>query len=80
MPLSPNAILVVISYPILTKIEGEPAYLQLQIVQKELNANAAAVPSNLGCGTYGFLILTMTLTAYATVSITPVTVSTNPGA
>ena len=79
MPLSPDAILAIFPNTSLTKIEGESSYSQLCIIQKEMNANAASVPSHLGCGQYGLLALTMSPTVYSTISSTPVTAPTNPG-
>ena len=79
MPLSPDAILAVFLYLNLTKIYREPTWPQLRQIQKELHANSASVPSNLGDGRYGLLKLTMTDTAYAIVSSTAGIAPTNPG-
>ena len=80
MPLTPDAIQAVFPYPTLTRIEGEPSWPKLRQIQKELNANAASVPSNLGSGKYGLLALTMTPTAYSNICSTPVLAPRNPGA
>ena len=79
MPLSPDSILAVFPHSNLTKICGDPTWPQLRQIQKELHANSASVPSNLGDGRYGLLKLTMTDTAYAIVSTTAVIAPTNPG-
>ena len=44
-----------------------------------LNSNAASVNTNLGCGTRGYLCLTLSPTVYATLLTTQVFPPTNPG-
>ena len=72
MPLTPDAIQAVFPYPALTRIEGEPSWPKLHQIQKELNANAASVPSNLGLGKFGLLALTMNPMSFGKVCSAPV--------
>ena len=46
-------------YPTLHRIVGEPNYASIADLHQKLNANAASVNSNLGCGTLGHLWLTL---------------------
>ena len=79
MPLTADGMTAIFPHPVLTPIVGEPGWPALRLMQKELNANAVAIPSNLGCGRYGLLSLTMTPTAYNALTTTPVVEPTNPG-
>ena len=51
-----------------TKIHGEPTYEAIHWLHKEIKANAASVPSNLGGGALGHLGLVITLQQYALLS------------
>eukprot|EP00588_Corethron_pennatum_P017373 CAMPEP_0194307720 /NCGR_PEP_ID=MMETSP0171-20130528/4612_1 /TAXON_ID=218684 /ORGANISM="Corethron pennatum, Strain L29A3" /LENGTH=180 /DNA_ID=CAMNT_0039059935 /DNA_START=93 /DNA_END=631 /DNA_ORIENTATION=+ len=78
MPLKADQIEALLPNPILTPIVGEPTHEGLRLLQKEINKNLAAIPSNLGCGTKGFLWLSTSTTVYATISSVPFTPPTNP--
>jgi hypothetical protein len=57
--------------PELTPIASDttpPTYTTLQVLQKELNANAASVHSNAGGGLHGHLALTMTPAEYLVIA------------
>ena len=66
-------------YPTLPKINGEPTYATIAEVHQKLNANAASVHSNLGCGTLGHLWLTLKPEIYNTLTATPFEPPENPG-
>ena len=66
-------------YPILPKINGEPSYASIADLHQKLNANAASVHSNLGCGTLGHLWLTLKPEIYNTLTATPFELPPNPG-
>ena len=53
-------------YPELTKIHGEPDYMTILNMTKELKANAQSQRSNLGGGTYGYLSLVIPQVDYMT--------------
>lgn len=59
-----------------------PTYTSLQVLQKELNANAASVHSNAGGGIHGHLALTMTPAEYLVIAgeafLAPVAPPVNP--
>ena len=57
-------------HPSLRKIVGNPTFLDLQILKKQVKANAASVPSTLGGGNNGHLGLVSDATTYARVSDT----------
>ena len=63
----------------LTKIRGEPTYESLQLLIKELKANASTVHSNLGGGEFGLLGLVISPTSYEMISETPFVRPTHPG-
>ena len=52
-------------YSVPTKIEGEPTYSTLTTLQKELQANASSVDSDLGGGDHGYLGLVLSDADYA---------------
>ena len=52
----------------LTKIDGNPTYENIQLLYKEIKANAASVPSTLGGGNHGHLGLVQDNTTYARIS------------
>ena len=47
-------------YPVLTPIQGIPAYESILKAKNEMKANAANVPCDLGVNTHGYLILMLT--------------------
>ena len=55
---------IVFPHPTLTPITGDPTRTSLQLLKKQLFANARAVPTNLGGGRYGHLALLMTPAEY----------------
>ena len=63
----------------LTPIRGEPTYPSLELLLKELKANALNVHSNLGGGTHGHLGLVISPASYAHISATPFNHPTFPG-
>ena len=67
-------------FPHLPKILGEPCYASISEMHDKLNANAASVHTNLGCGTLGHLWLTLKPEVYATLSVVPFVPPENPGA
>ena len=69
----------VFKYPELTKIVGQPTYVQLKKIKNECAANALQVHSNLGGGAHGLLGLVLTATEYALVSNTPFVRPVHPG-
>ena len=64
----------------LPKIIGEPCYASIAEMHEKLNANAASVHTNLGCGRLGHLWLTLKPEVYATLSATAFNPPPNPGA
>ena len=79
MPLKADQILALFPNPVLTPIIGEPNYAAIRILQKQVNQNLSAIPSNLGCGTKGLVWLATTPGVYSTISATPVIPPQNPG-
>ena len=79
MPLKADQLEALFPNPILTLIVGEPTHEGIRLLEKEINKNLSAIPSNLGCGTKGLLWLSTSLTVYATISSTPFTPPKNPG-
>ena len=66
-------------YPVPTKIEGEPTHATLTTLQKELQANASSVDSNLGGGNHGYLGLVLSDPDYANIpGTTPSVAPTYP--
>ena len=66
-------------FPTIPPIVGTPTYNTIAEVNLKLNSNAASVQSNLGCGTLGFLQLTVSPAVYNTLSVTAFVVTVNPG-
>ena len=66
-------------FPTISPIVGEPTYETICELHNKLNSNAASVHSNLGCGTLGHLVLTVSPTVYSTLSATAFIVPVNPG-
>lgn len=79
MPLTAEKIVAVFPHATLTPIIGIPTYESIRELNLQLSANAAAVPSNLGCGTLGLIYLTVTPTVYATLSPDTFIPPVNPG-
>jgi len=67
-------------FPLIPQIVGQPCYETIAELQLQLNANAASVQSNLGCGQFGHLWLTVQPAVYATISVVPFVAPVNPGA
>ena len=63
----------------LTPIVGEPTYATLKTLKDQLNANAASVPTTLGGRNNGYLGLTLSPAAYATISPTAFIKPAYPG-
>ena len=66
--------------PELKKIHGEPTYESLELLIKQLKANARSVHSNLGGGQHGHLGLVISPTTYNHISAVPFTKPLFPGA
>ena len=67
-------------HKILPKIEGEPDYHSIHLINKKLAANAATIKTPLGGGRHGYLALCLSPAAYASHSLTAFVPPTNPGA
>jgi hypothetical protein len=62
------------------KVTGQPTYNTLTCLRDKLKQNAAAVPSNRGGGTHGYLGIVMSATMYDTVAPgQPFTIVNYPG-
>ena len=66
-------------FPRIPPIVGQPCYETIAELQLQLNANAASVQSNLGCGQFGHLWLTVQPAVYATISEVEFIPPVNPG-
>ena len=66
-------------FPTIDPVFGTPDYEIIADIHLKLNSNAASVHSNLGCGTLGFLFLTVFPAVYATLSTTAFVPPVNPG-
>ena len=66
-------------FPTIPPIVGTPKYNTIAEVNLKLNSNATSVQSNLGCGTFGLLQLTVSSAIYNTLSVTTSVVPINPG-
>ena len=66
-------------YETLDRISGQPSYESLHQLRKQLQANAASVPSTLGGGANGHLGLVLTPQQYAFISIRPFVRPLHPG-
>ena len=67
-------------HKILSKIEGEPDYHSICLINKKLAANAATIKTPLGGGRHGYLALCLSPAAYASHSLAAFVPPTNPGA
>ena len=79
MPTGINKIVNGFSFPTIPPIVGTPTYKIIAEVNFKLNPNAASVQSNLGCGTLGLLLLTVSPAVYNTLSSIAFIVPVNPG-
>ena len=66
--------------PTIPPIDSKPTYAVLHAMHKLLKSNLASVNTNLGCGTLGHLLLTLSPTVYANLLTTRVVPPPNPGA
>jgi hypothetical protein len=76
---SPQSTSFIFTTPVLTNIEGKPTRATLQILQKQLNANAMSVQSQRGGGQHGHLQLVLTDAAYLTLTGVTFVVPIHPG-
>mmetsp|Transcript_8668 Transcript_8668/g.12594 ORF Transcript_8668/g.12594 Transcript_8668/m.12594 type:complete len:137 (+) Transcript_8668:104-514(+) len=58
---------------------GRPTFADIHAAHKQLNANAAAIPSPLGGGAHGLLCLTLSPTQYQARTEATVVTPPNPG-
>ena len=79
MPSSIEKIVDGFLFPTTKPIIGTPDYESIADMHLKLNSNAVSVQSNLGCGTLGFLFLTVLPAVYATLSTTAFVPLVNPG-
>jgi hypothetical protein len=77
---SPISTSFIFTTPVLTKINGKPTRATLQILQKQLNANAMSVQSQRGGGQHGHLQLVLTDAAYTTMTGVAFVMPVHPGA
>ena len=66
-------------HPTVTSIAGEPAYDTVLRLKKEIQANAASVPCELGGGNNGYLGIVLRPAEYAKVSATAFNCPARPG-
>ena len=66
-------------YQTLPKIHGEPDYEQLKSLKDKLKTNATKIPSELGGGGYGHLVLVLSPREYANITATPYVKPLHPG-
>ena len=66
-------------FPTIPPIFGTTTYNTIAEVNLKLNSNSASVQSNLGCGTFGLLQLTVSPAVYNTLSSTAFIVPVKPG-
>jgi hypothetical protein len=64
--------------PILSKIDHEPTFEDIQVTTRLLNTNAIYIPSMAGGGAHRNLGIIMTQAEYATISTSPWVESYNP--
>ena len=79
MPSSIEKIVDRFPFPMISPIIGTPDYESIADIHLKLNSNATSVQSNLGCGTLGLLLLTVSPAVYATLSTTAFFLPVNPG-
>ena len=66
-------------FPTIDPITRTPDYESIMEIYLKLNFNTASVQSNLGCGTFGLLFLTVSPAVYATLSTIAFVPLVNPG-
>jgi hypothetical protein len=66
--------------PVLSKIDHEPTFEDIQVTTRLLNANAISIPSMSGGGAHGHLGIIMTQVEYETISPSPWVEPFNPNA
>jgi hypothetical protein len=64
--------------PVLPKIYNEPAFEDIQVTTRLLNANAISIPSMAGGGAHGHLVIIMTQVEYAAISASQLVEPFNP--
>jgi hypothetical protein len=64
--------------PVLSKIDNEPTFEDIQITTRLLNSNAISIPSMAGGGAQGHLDIIMTQIEYATIAASPWVEPFNP--
>ena len=79
MPSSIEKIEDVFPFPTVDPIIGRPDYESIVDIHLKLNSDAASVQSNIGCGTIGLLLLTVSPAVYATLSTIAFVPPVNPG-
>ena len=79
MPTTIDKIVDGFPFPKIPPIVETPTYNTIAEINLKLNSNAASVQFNLGCGTLGFLQLTVSPAVYNTFSVTICFVPINPG-
>jgi hypothetical protein len=72
MNISPN--------PVLPKIDNKPTFEDIQVTTSLLNANAISVPSMVGGGAHGHLVIIMNQVEYSDISAYPWVEPFNPNA
>jgi len=79
MATSVKSLIESFPHPSIPSIQGQPTYESITEVTRLLNANAASVHTDLGGGSHGHLVLTVSPTVPPTLSATPFIVPNNPG-
>ena len=79
MPLNADQLLVVLPYPVLTKIVGEPNLASITLQKREHNGNLASIKSNLSDGLIGLMVLSMKPEIFKTIHPDTFVIPTNPG-
>ena len=62
-----------------TKIDGEPTFETLQLLNNELKINSQCIPSTRGGGAHGHLVLVLTAVDYQLITLTPFIQPPDPG-
>ena len=79
MPTAIGKIVDDFPFPTIPPIVGTPTYYTIAEVNLKLNSNSASVQSNLGCGTFGLLQLTVSPAVNNTLSSIAFITTVNPG-
>ena len=80
MVASINKIIEAVSQSSIPPVIGQTTYYSIHKIHQYLSSNTAFIQSNLGCGTLGFIYLTLSPIIYATLSATLFVPPPNPGA